>query len=1181
MFPLEHKTVCLIRRLPSQKPSRILCKETYHSVAVPQRALRIGALQDNIVFIVTITPTTSGTVTLDVAADAATDAAGNQNTAATAQTVTVDVDRPSVTITIPSGVQNSVFEVIVTFSEPVYGFEQSELFVSRNNNETNSTISDWRVSEDRTIYTAEITSTASGEVRIRIDPSVATDAANNGNTAAASQSVTVVVNAPTVVIDVPSGTQNGVFNATITFSESVSDFVQGDVSLSGTADASITAWNTTDDTVYTATITPTTSGTVILDIAADVATDAASNGNTAAAQQTVTVDIDKPSVTITVPSGTQDSAFDATITFSESVSDFVQGDVSLSGTATASITNWSANADEKVYTATITHTTSGTVILDVAADVATDAANNPNTAAAQQTVTVDIDKPSVTITVPSETQDSAFDATITFTETVSNFVQSDVSLSGTATASITGWTANADDTVYTATITHTTNGTVILDVAADVATDAASNGNTAATTESVTVEVIPDPSAWMPDANLRSAVRSALGLAANENFSKADLATLTSLSATKSQIADLTGLEYATGLTTLVALQNDITSLEPIQDLTTLTEIRIGNNDISDLQPLAGLTALTKLALQRNNITDVEPLKTLVNLEWLRLAGNSITDFSPLVTLVNVTDSDVDLPEPDTTAPEVSISVPSGTQNGAFDATITFTETVSDFVQGDLSLGGTASASITAWDTTDNTIFTATITPTTSGTVMLDIAADVATDAANNGNTSATTQTVTVDVGSPSVSITPDLPESNFSPSNRGYEDNIYVNGPFDIDIEFTEPVFGFEESDFRISRGEATITDFKTVDAQNYTATVSPDVLPQYDYFDLGFTIPAGAATDAAGNPNSRAYSDQIFPDFERHSTTIPVPNTDVNTTTFNVYIRFNSTPNNHGDDNGYKALGFEQADLTLTNNTAGATITDWSEPTTYNGRTVFPGELIQAEITVTQSGYVTFSVAEGVATDRAGNLNTASTLNTVTVRLPGSDLPEAPNVDTTAPSVSITPDLPESNFSPSNRGYEDNIYVNGPFDIDIEFTEPVFGFEESDFRISGGEATITDFKTVDAQNYTATVSPDVLPQYDYFDLGFTIPAGAATDAAGNPNSRAYSDQIFPDFERHSTTIPVPNTDVDTTTFNVYIRFNSTPNNHGDDNGYKALGFEQADLTLHQQHGRSNNHGLERTDSN
>ena len=755
---------------------------------------------DNIVFIVTITPTTSGTVTLDVAADAATDAAGNQNTAATAQTVTVDVDRPSVTITIPSGVQNSVFEVIVTFSEPVYGFEQSELFVSRNNNETNSTISDWRVSEDRTIYTAEITSTASGEVRIRIDPSVATDAANNGNTAAASQSVTVVVNAPTVVIDVPSGTQNGVFNATITFSESVSDFVQGDVSLSGTADASITAWNTTDDTVYTATITPTTSGTVILDIAADVATDAASNGNTAAAQQTVTVDIDKPSVTITVPSGTQDSAFDATITFSESVSDFVQGDVSLSGTATASITNWSANADEKVYTATITHTTSGTVILDVAADVATDAANNPNTAAAQQTVTVDIDKPSVTITVPSETQDSAFDATITFTETVSNFVQSDVSLSGTATASITGWTANADDTVYTATITHTTNGTVILDVAADVATDAASNGNTAATTESVTVEVIPDPSAWMPDANLRSAVRSALGLAANENFSKADLATLTSLSATKSQIADLTGLEYATGLTTLVALQNDITSLEPIQDLTTLTEIRIGNNDISDLQPLAGLTALTKLALQRNNITDVEPLKTLVNLEWLRLAGNSITDFSPLVTLVNVTDSDVDLPEPDTTAPEVSISVPSGTQNGAFDATITFTETVSDFVQGDLSLGGTASASITAWDTTDNTIFTATITPTTSGTVMLDIAADVATDAANNGNTSATTQTVTVDVGSPSVSITPDLPESNFSPSNRGYEDNIYVNGPFDIDIEFTEPVFGFEESDFRIS---------------------------------------------------------------------------------------------------------------------------------------------------------------------------------------------------------------------------------------------------------------------------------------------------------------------------------------------------------------------------------------------
>ena len=46
--------------------------------------------------------------------------------------------------------------------------------------------------------------------------------------------------------------------------------------------------------------------------------------NTAATSQTVTVDMDKPTVIITAPSTAQIGAFDATITFSESVSDFVQ-----------------------------------------------------------------------------------------------------------------------------------------------------------------------------------------------------------------------------------------------------------------------------------------------------------------------------------------------------------------------------------------------------------------------------------------------------------------------------------------------------------------------------------------------------------------------------------------------------------------------------------------------------------------------------------------------------------------------------------------------------------------------------------------------------------------------------------------------------------------------------------------
>ena len=111
-----------------------------------------------------------------------------------------------------------------------------------------------------------------------------------------------------------------------------------------------------------------------LNVAANVATDAAGNPNTAATSQTVSVDVDTdaPSVSVSVPSEVQNGAFDVSITFTETVSDFEQADLGLSGAA--SITDWTANNDNTIYTAEITPTASGTVTISVAADVATDAA---------------------------------------------------------------------------------------------------------------------------------------------------------------------------------------------------------------------------------------------------------------------------------------------------------------------------------------------------------------------------------------------------------------------------------------------------------------------------------------------------------------------------------------------------------------------------------------------------------------------------------------------------------------------------------------------------------------------------------------------------------------------------------------------------------------------------------------
>ena len=356
------------------------------------------------------------------------------------------------------------------------------------------------------------------------------------------------------------------------------------------------------------------------------------------------VDTDSPNVSIEVPEGMQNSAFEVTITFTETVSGFEQSDVSLTGTATASITAWSANTDNTVFTATVTPTTSGTVTLNIAASVATDAANNPNTAATSQTVNVDMNAPSVSVTVPSGDQTGAFDVTITFTEAVSDFEQSDLTLTGTATASITSW-STTDNITYTATITPTTSGTVTFSVPSGVATDAASNDNTASDSQTVTVTVEAE-TVWMPDDALRNAVRNALGLEDDEVLTKVKMLELTRLyysvniqnQMIKGRINNLTGVEYATNLTSLDLYGNSISDLSPLSDLTNLTRLHLIENSISDLSPLSGLTSLTELILPRNPISDVSPLKSLTSLTVLRLQNNTISDLSPLSGLTSLTE---------------------------------------------------------------------------------------------------------------------------------------------------------------------------------------------------------------------------------------------------------------------------------------------------------------------------------------------------------------------------------------------------------------------------------------------------------------------------------------------------------------------------------------------------------------
>ena len=303
-----------------------------------------------------ITPDGNGAITIGIGANVAEDAAGNGNDAALSVTVSWDSTAPTVAITGAPAVVGSTdaFDVTVTFSEAVTGFDAADLTV------TNGSAT---VTGSGTTYTASITPDGNGAITIGIGANVAEDAAGNGNDAATDVTVPWDATAPTVAITGAPAVvgSTDAFDVTVTFSEAVTGFDATDVTVTN-GSATVSGSGTT----YTASITPDGNGDITIGIGANVAEDAAGNGNDAATDVTVTWDATGPTVTITgAPAvvGSTD-AFDVTVTFSEAVTGFETGDVTVTnGSATVS-------GSGTTYTASITPDGNGDITIGVGANVA-------------------------------------------------------------------------------------------------------------------------------------------------------------------------------------------------------------------------------------------------------------------------------------------------------------------------------------------------------------------------------------------------------------------------------------------------------------------------------------------------------------------------------------------------------------------------------------------------------------------------------------------------------------------------------------------------------------------------------------------------------------------------------------------------------------------------------------------
>ena len=153
----------------------------------------------------------------------------------------------------------------------------------------------------------------------------------------------------------------------------------------------------------------------------------------------------------------------------------------------------------------------------------------------------------------------------------------------------------------------------------------------------ITPPIDTSPEVSIPDENLRTAVRSALGLAKGDTLTQQMMAGLTELRVAARRINDLTGLEYATGLTYLDLWINTLSDISAVAGLTNLTHLNIGGTSVSDISAVAGLTNLTYLKLWANSISDISAVAGLTNLTRLWLSANSVSDISVVAGLTNLT----------------------------------------------------------------------------------------------------------------------------------------------------------------------------------------------------------------------------------------------------------------------------------------------------------------------------------------------------------------------------------------------------------------------------------------------------------------------------------------------------------------------------------------------------------------
>ena len=931
---------------------------------------------------VTITPTASGPVTVDVPADAARDTAGrnlpgyaytNGNTKARTFSVQADLDAPTITITSGDpGPVNGAFPIQLTSSEPVRGLGLSDIEVS------NGKASDLSAGNIRngygTMWTATVTPARSGRVTVSVPAGSVQDAVDRGNAEVTPLVRLADLDAPTVLrIATAAGTSmpvRGPFGIVVSFSEPVRGLALDDFSVeNGTASA--LSGSQAD---YTATITPKADGQVGVKLRAKAAKDAAGNGSEESASLTVAADL-IPGVVITAATGPVSGPFTITLKFTEAVSGLELTDIRVNDNGTAS----SLKGSGDTWTATITPARSGKVTVNFDADEVQDGTGNGNTAALPLVREADLDRSSASLTGPTSAQAGPFKVRVVFNEDVIGLATADfaaVNGSVTAVTAVNPTPAGYART-YDVDVAPSASGSVKVTLAANGAQDDAGNGNleaeftVQADLDALTATIV------LPDLSPARAVKGPFTLTVN--FSK----PVTGLTAADFQIgngnvASPTPVKpsdgYAATWTATVtpAASGNVTvsvRANAVQDRTAK-----GNEAADQVAIRADFVAPTvsrivvpgetatgpfDITVEFSEAVGIAPLATFIQVTN-GAASDLRTGETPYAAAVTVTITPADsgkvkgtvgqsdgafwdealnqnTAEASFTAqadlpPTVTLSGPSSAVNGPFPVKIEFNEDVTGLAASEIDVTNGSVTGLVG----EGAKYTATVKPAKNGNVTINVPQGAAVDSLGSGNTVSATLTVRADLHAPTVQL--------------GYSATLPVKGVFRVSIRFSEPVTELTSAGINVENGTFTVAeDPDDTDDTRFFALVTPDSDGR-----VALTILSGAVRDLVGNSNEGTVTLSVIADL---SPTVKLSSAVTNPVgDFQVSVAFSES-----------VTGFEAGDLSV----SGGTVVGVTGSGASYTATIRPGPSLN----------VTISLPAGVVKDVSGNANVRADPLTVTL--------------------------------------------------------------------------------------------------------------------------------------------------------------------------------------------------------